>query len=202
MCATRIACALGEDRDIQLIGQQSSRLFGLVDVANDQHAPCTLESDGGHRLRLGQMRRSEQGGDFGRGVFGVLAPATRFTDVDELDDRRFGLGLHRKFAKQPLLLCASDHHIVLRIGVLHCANEFASFASAQRGVQLQRFIQALAQRLRVERLGLVAVANQRGHARVCLVVLLKDCRLSWTVPHPPMFAPRVDLLACHLCFCR
>ena len=66
-----------------------------------------------------------------------------------------------KLTKQALLLGASHHHI---IDTLNGLNESASLAAAQRGMQREWLRQALTQCLRIEGLGLVAVANQRGHA--------------------------------------
>ena len=107
------------------------------------------------------MGGGQQRSNFGRCVFSVTTPATRFTNIDELDDRSFRLGLHGQVTKQPLFLGAGDHHI---IGPLNRLNKSASFTAAQRVVQRERLRQALTEGFRVQRLGLVAVANQRGHA--------------------------------------
>ena len=71
------------------------------------------------------------------------------------------MGLHRQIAKQSLLLGASHHHVVIALNRLEVGPDIAA---AQRSVQRERFRQALTQRLRIEGLGLVAVANQCGHA--------------------------------------
>ena len=76
----------------------------------------------------------------------VAAPSTRLADVDELDDRGFGLRLNGQLAKQALFLGASHHHIV---GTLHGFDEGARFTTAQRGVQREVLRQALTQGLRV-----------------------------------------------------
>jgi hypothetical protein len=71
------------------------------------------------------------------------------------------LRLHSQVTKQALLLGAGHHDIVCALYGLY---KSARLTAAQRGVQRERLRQALAQRLRVQGLGLVAVANQRGHA--------------------------------------
>ena len=115
------------------------------------------------------MRGGEKRGDFGRCVFGVLAPATGLADIDALDDRGFSGGLQSQIAKESLLLGACHHHIVMALNRLEIS---ADVATAQRRMERERFRQALTQRLRIERLGLVAVANQGGHdwlyRNVCL----------------------------------
>ena len=107
------------------------------------------------------MRRGKEGSDFGRRVFGVSTPTTGLANIHELDDRSFSVGLNRQIAKEPLLLGASHHHIVIALNRLQVS---ADIAPTQRSMKRQRFRQALTQRLRVEGLGLVAVANQCGHA--------------------------------------
>ena len=107
------------------------------------------------------MRGRQKRGDFGRRVFSVSAPATGLADIDELDDRGFSVGLNRQIAKECLLLGASHHHVVIALNRLEVS---ADIATAQRSVQRERFRQALTQRLRVQGLGLVAVANQCGHS--------------------------------------
>lgn len=107
------------------------------------------------------MGRSQQRSHLGRCLAGIAAPATGFADVDEFNDRGLGLRLHRQLTKQALLLGAGDHHIVC---ALHGCDKGARFTATQSGVPCEVFRQALTQGLRVERLGLVAVANQRGHA--------------------------------------
>ena len=92
------------------------------------------------------MGSRQQRGDFWGSVFGVSTPAPCFADVDEFDDRSFGLGFNRKFTKQTLLLCTGHHHIVR---ALHGLHKGTRFTTAQRGVQRQVFRQALAQCLRV-----------------------------------------------------
>lgn len=90
-----------------------------------------------------------------------MAPTASLSDIDELDDRSFSLGLYRQITKQPLLLGTSHHHIVIALNRLEVS---ADITPAQRSVERESFRQALAQRFRVEWLGLVAVANQGGHA--------------------------------------
>ncbi len=161
LSAASLASTLGEDRHIQRIGQQGGRLLGLIHLTQDQQAPCTLKGDGRHRFRIGQMRNRQKRSDFGRGVFGITAPSTGFANVDELNDRGLGLRLYGQVAKQALFLGAGHHHIVC---ALHGLQKCARLAATQRGVQRERLRQALAQCLGVQGLGLVAVANQRGHA--------------------------------------
>ena len=118
----------------------------------------------GHRrngVRVGQVRHGKKCRYFGRRVFRILAPSTGLADIDELDDRSLSGGLNCQIAKEFLLLGASDHYIVVALDRLQIG---ADIAATQRRVKRQWFRQALAQRLRIERLGLVAIANQGGHA--------------------------------------
>jgi len=107
------------------------------------------------------MRHGKKCRYFGRRVFRILAPSTGLADIDELDDRSLSGGLNCQIAKEFLLLGASDHYIVVALDRLQIG---ADIAATQRRVKRQWFRQALAQRLRIERLGLVAIANQGGHA--------------------------------------
>ena len=110
------------------------------------------------------MRGGEKRSDFGRRVFGVLAPATGLADIDELDGGSLGLRLLCQIAKEFLFLGTCHHDIVMALNRLEIGTDITS---AQRRMQWERLRQALTQRLRVEGLGLVAIANQCGHDWSC-----------------------------------
>ena len=152
--------ALREQGDVKFIRQQFGGTFGGAQLANDQQAPGALVRDGGHRLRLRQMRRRQQGRNFRAGLGGITAPATGLADVHEMNWRDRALGLLRQLGKQPFFLGAGHDHVVARLDRLE---KSARLAAAQGGMQGQGFIQCCAQALGVQRHGLVAIAYQCGH---------------------------------------
>ena len=95
--------------------------------------PRAPVGDGGHRLRVGQLRRGDQRSDLGRRLRGVLRPAAGLADVDEAD-RPLGNagradGLLVQLEKEPAFLRAGDQQVVARLGG---ALERRCFAAAQR----------------------------------------------------------------------
>ena len=161
-----VAALACKNANLQHIADAVSQCLGHVQRTDDQQATCTFEGNRSHWLRVWQVRRRQQGGDFGSGLCTTLAPAAGFTDVDKADNRSRAFSLLGQFDEQASLLGAGDDHVVARH---HRLLKSTRLTAAQAAVQAQGFVQGLPQRRQglghCQRQGLVAIANQRGHVK-------------------------------------
>jgi hypothetical protein len=165
-----LAGLVKEDGDVEPAGQLLGGCERAFVAPVDQADARGLEGDRRSRLDFhragGNQRR-----DFRLGVFAcrLVGPAGGFADVEE-GERGFGLELARHLGEEGRFLGAGDQQ---RLAVREGALEVVELSAAELGVELDlaanltraaRLAAGIGQRLRRERHGLFAVADEYAPA--------------------------------------